>query len=213
MIGVFGGTFDPVHFGHLRPALEVAEALALREMRLVPTHVPPHRQAPVASAAQRLAMVQLAVAGEAGLVVDTRELERTGPSYMVDTLASLRAELGAEPLCLVLGADAYLTLESWHRWQELLALAHLVITHRPGWQLDTAAASEALTRLWREHGVASRDQLDARPAGTLWLQPVTQLDISATRIRAMLAAGHNPRYLLPDEVLAYIRAQNLYSEN
>jgi nicotinate-nucleotide adenylyltransferase len=213
MIGVFGGTFDPIHFGHLRPALEVAEALALREMRLVPTHVPPHRQAPVASAAQRLAMVRLAVAGEAGLVVDTRELERAGPSYMVDTLASLRVELGSEPLCLVLGADAYLTLESWHRWQELLELAHLVITYRPGWRLDTATASEALTRLWREHGVASREQLDARPAGTLWLQPVTQLDISATRIRAMLAAGHNPRYLLPDDVLAYIRTQNLYSEN
>jgi len=210
MIGIFGGTFDPIHYGHLRPALEVGESLGLREMRMLPSRLPPHRESPMASAEQRLAMLRLALEGQSSLVVDTRELEREGPSYMVDTLISLRAELGDEPLSLVLGADAYLTLETWRRWRELPDLAHLVIAHRPGWRLD--AADAAVRELFRERLAASPGELAARPAGLLWLQPVTQLDISATRIRNLIAAGHSPRYLLPDSVLAYIREHGLYSD-
>lgn len=213
MIGIFGGTFDPIHFGHLRPALEVGEALGLREMRMLPSGLPPHRDSPRASAQQRLAMLRLALEGQSSLVVDTRELERDGPSYMVDTLLSLRADVGDEPLCLVLGADAYLTLETWHRWCELPGLAHLVVAHRPGWRLDEADMGAALRELMQGRRAQSPAELATQPAGLLWLQPVTQLDISATRIRGMIAAGYNPRYLLPDGVLAYIREQGLYSQH
>jgi nicotinate-nucleotide adenylyltransferase len=211
MIGVFGGTFDPIHFGHLRPALEVFEALGLREMRMLPSRVPAHRDAPCAGAEQRLAMLRLALAGQSSLVVDTRELERGGPSYMVDTLTSLRAEIGAEPLCLVIGADAYLALDTWHRWRELPELAHIVVAHRPGRRLEEADGSPALHELFRGRRAQLPAELCTRPAGLLWLQPVTQLDISATRIRGLAAAGRSPRYLLPDNVLAYIREQRLYS--
>ena len=209
MIGIFGGTFDPIHYGHLRPALEVCEALGLREMRMLPSSLPPHRDTPHAGAAQRLAMLRLALEGQSSLVADTRELEREGPSYMVDTLISLRSEVGDEPLCLVLGADAYLTLESWHRWRELPELAHLVVAHRPGWRLEESAPG--LRELFGGRHVQSPAELATQSSGLLWLQPVTQLDISATRIRRLIAEGRSPRYLLPDSVLDYIRAQGLYS--
>lgn len=212
MLGIFGGTFDPIHYGHLRPALEVCEALGLREMRMLPSRLPPHRASPRATTDQRLAMLRLALAGQTSLVIDTRELEREGPSYMVDTLASLRAELGDEPLCLVLGADAYLTLETWHRWRELPELAHLVVAHRPGWRLDAADTGAALRELFHARRAQSPGELATQSAGLLWLQPVTQLDISATRIRELIAAKGSPRYLLPDNVLAFIREQGLYSE-
>lgn len=207
-VGILGGTFDPVHYGHLRSALELQEALELKEIRLLPSAVPPHRPAPRASAEQRLAMLRLAIAGQSGLSVDSHELERSGPSYMVDTLTSLRAELGDTPLCLILGADAFLGLPSWHRWQELNDLAHLVVMHRPGWSVESAEA--ALKAQLRERRLDSASALAAKPAGGIWLQPVTQLDISATALRELIAAGRSPRYLLPEAVWDYIRAQGLY---
>lgn len=208
-IGLFGGTFDPVHYGHLRPALEMREALALAEVRFIPAGVPPHRDPPAASAAQRTAMLELALQGQPGLCVDRRELERPGPSYMVDTLTSLRAELGDTPLCLLLGSDAYLGLASWHRWQELIELAHLVVMHRPGWS-PTQAGAGAPARLLAQRGTDDATALTRHPAGAVLLRAVTQLDISATAVRALIGAGHDPRYLLPDAVRDYIRAQGLY---
>ncbi len=210
MIGIFGGTFDPVHFGHLRPALEVKQALGLREMRLIPAFQPPHREAPVANPGQRLTMLRAAVGDEPDLLVDNREMRREGESYMVDTLASLREELGDEPLCLVLGSDAFLQLDSWHEWQQILELAHIVVTHRPGWQLDINEASPALQALWHERQANDRDQLAASPAGNIFSQSVTPLDISATQIRELVAAGQNPRYLVPEPVWNLIRTQGLY---
>jgi nicotinate-nucleotide adenylyltransferase len=210
MIGVFGGTFDPVHFGHLRPALDVKQALALREMRLVPAFAPPHRQPPVANPGQRLTMLRAAVGDEPDLVVDNREMQREGVSYMVDTLLSLREELGDEPLCLVLGADAFMQLDGWHQWQQIPELAHLVIAHRPGWEMEVDLLSVELQRLWRQCLAAEAAELTTQAAGKLWLQPVTQLDISATRIRALVAAGHSPRFLLPDSVWNLIRLHGLY---
>ncbi|PKM45740.1 MAG: nicotinic acid mononucleotide adenylyltransferase [Gammaproteobacteria bacterium HGW-Gammaproteobacteria-1] len=208
-IGILGGTFDPVHFGHLRPALELLETLGLAEVRLIPCGQPPHRSPPRAAAAARLAMLELALAGQPGLRVDTRELERPGPSYMVDTLASLRAELGPTPLCLLLGTDALLGLPGWHRWQELVQLAHLVVMHRPGWELSAAPAP--LAQLLAAQRVQDPAALTAQPAGAILFQPVTQLEISATAIRAMIAAGHSPRYLLPEAVWEWIRANELYT--
>ncbi len=208
MIGVLGGTFDPVHFGHLRAAVELREALGLDEVRLLPCGSPPHRDPPVASGADRRAMLEAAIAGEPGLAVDARELERPGPSYMVDTLASLRAELGhQEPLCLLVGSDAFAGLDRWHEWRRIPELAHLVVARRPGADLPGTGAVAELLAARRVHEVAA---LRTRPAGRILIQPVTLLDISATRIRALLAAGRSVRYLLPEAALEIVRARRLY---
>lgn len=209
MIGIYGGTFDPVHFGHLRTALEVREALGLDEVRFIPSRQPPHRAAPLASPEMRVAMLQRAVADEPGFVVDRREMERPGPSYMVDTLADLRAELGAAmPLCLILGYDAFLGLPGWNRWQELTNFAHLLVMTRPGAQAEWPAPLAAHLRGCM---TADMDRLRAAPSSLVLFQPVTALDISATRIRELLRAGRSARYLLPDAVLDFIRASGLYS--
>ncbi len=206
-IGILGGTFDPIHHGHLRPALEVLEALELAEVRFVPCRIPAHRAAPAVTAEQRLSLVRLAMVDQPGFVADDRELRREGPSYMVDTLVSLREELGETPLCLLLGADAFRDLPTWRRWQDLTRWAHLVVMRRPG-------AAQPLPPVLAEF-VAPRaihDPLALRhdPAGGILFQPVTQLDISATRIRALLARGQSPRYLLPEAVLTAIHDWALY---
>ncbi len=210
MIGIFGGTFDPVHFGHLRPALDVKQALGLDEMRMIPAFKPPHRIQPVANPGQRLTMLRAAVGDEPDLQIDNREMLREGESFMVDSLVSLRAESGDKPLCLVLGIDAFLKLDEWHRWQDIPELAHIVVTHRPGWQLDMNAASPKLRALWRERQVTDSTELTSSPAGRIILQAVTSLEISATQIRALVAAGKSPRYLLPDKVWNLIRMHSLY---
>lgn len=209
-IGVFGGTFDPVHFGHLRSALELFEQLSLQRMHLIPSAVPPHREAPRASAEQRLAMLRLAVEGQPGFVVDEREIRRQGPSYMVDTLLSLQAEVGETPLCLILGVDAFLGIPGWHQWQKLLELSHIVVAHRPGWHLDETRMSAALREVVREHRLSDSAALQSKNAGGVLLQGVTQLDISATDIRERIAAGKNANYLLPASVWQYIKSQDLY---
>jgi len=206
MICVYGGTFDPIHFGHLRTAFEVAEALEA-EMRLLPACRPPHRAQPVATPSQRLAMLERALIGQTRLRLDTRELDRGGVSYMVDTLTSLREERGRTPLALVLGQDAFIHLDRWHRWERLIELAHLVVMTRPGGTLPTAGP---VADLLEAHRAGSPEDLHARPAGGIWLCPVTALDISATRIRELCAAGRSPRWLLPDAVLNYIEAEGLY---
>ena len=207
MIGIFGGTFDPVHFGHLRPALEVQQALGLNEVRFIPAGQPPHRETPFTTTPQRLSMLRAAIEDQPGFVVDERELRREGPSYMVDTLASLREEVGQTPLCLILGYDAFLGLPGWHQWNSLIELAHLVITHRPGWNHDEL--DDALQSLVKqcETGV---ERLSEQAAGGLLFVPVTQLDISATIIREQIRAGQDIRYLLPDTVYRIIREQKLY---
>ena len=210
MIGIFGGTFDPVHFGHLRPALDVKQALGLRQMRLIPAFSPPHREQPVANPGQRLTMVRAAVGDEPELLVDNREMQREGVSYMVDTLSSLREEFGDEPLCLVLGSDAFLQLDGWHRWREIIKLAHIVVTHRPGWEMHIDTASEDIQQLWNECHIDDAAELENQPAGKIILQTVTPLEISATQIRAMIAAGKSPRFLLPEMVWNLIRMQGLY---
>lgn len=207
MLGIFGGTFDPVHFGHLRPALEVQQALGLNEVRFIPAGQPPHREVPHALPSQRLSMLRAAIEDQPGFVVDEREIRREGPSYMVDTLASLREEVGQLPLCLILGYDAFLGLPGWHQWHRLIELAHLVITHRPGWNHDDL--NDVLQSLVKQHEVA-HEQLSEQAAGGLLFVPVTQLDVSATTIREQIRAGQDIRYLLPDTVYRIIREQKLY---
>jgi len=208
-VAVFGGTFDPVHFGHLRSALELVDVLNLKELRFMPAAQPPHRGAPVVSAEHRAAMLDLAVAGEPRLRCDRRELKRDGPSYSVLSLQELREEIGPDrPLCMVLGADALAGLPRWHRWEEVFELAHLVALARPGWDWPGEAA---LTRLLRERRVEA-PALAAAPAGGLCLQTLRPWDISATAIRGLLQSGLSPRYLLPERVLDYINEHALYRD-
>jgi nicotinate-nucleotide adenylyltransferase len=203
-----GGTFDPVHHGHLRLALEALEKLGLAEVRFIPCHHPPHRERPIATAEQRLTLLQIATADQTGFVVDDRELHRAGPSYMADTLNSLRAQWGNKiPLCLLLGTDALTGLPHWHRWQELPELTHLVVINRPGTSVTLFQMLETIYG-WRR--LQQPKSLNEQPAGGILFQSMTQLDISATQIRQMLATGKSPRYLLPEAVLTYIRDQNLY---
>ncbi len=208
MIGIFGGTFDPIHFGHLRPALEVMESLGLDEVRFIPAHVPPHRDRPGRSTAERAEMVALAIAGQPGFVLDTCELEREGPSWTVDTLALLRERFGdAEPLLLMMGSDAFAGLPSWHRWERLVELAHIVVMTRPGDHPELAAFPAG----WVEARLAAgADDLRGAPAGRILRLPVTQLDISATKIREALRRGQSVRYLLPEPLLDYIQSRHLY---
>lgn len=206
--GVFGGTFDPIHFGHLRLAEELGEQLSLQTIRLIPARVPPHRSDPTVGAEDRLRMVQLAAAGNARLTVDDREIRREGPSYTVDTLAELRTEFGVDrPLWLMLGADAFAALMTWSRWERLFDLAHIVVATRPGYVMDFATLPEPL-------GTQARARLAQHPgpdaAGTVLTREISALDISASAIRRTLAEGRSVRYLVPDSVLDYIENHRLY---
>jgi nicotinate-nucleotide adenylyltransferase len=197
-----------VHFGHLRVALDVVEALGLERVHLVPLNVAVHREQPQAAGALRLAMLQVAVADEPRLVADGRELERAGGSYSVDTLRSFRAEFGPRrPLCLLLGGDAFNGFLGWHQPHEIAALAHLVVMQRPGYRLPEDPALQALVAQRRAATVAD---LAAAPAGRILFQPVTQLAVSASDIRARVAQGRSARYLTPAAVLALIAEHALY---
>ncbi len=209
MIGIFGGTFDPIHLGHLRPALEVYAALALTEVRFIPCGQPAHRTPPCADGRDRLAMLRLAVQGQPGFKVDDRELRRDGPSYMVDTLESLRQETDA-PLCLLLGLDAFASLTSWHRWQEILSLAHIVVMQRPGMTHEKLYQNDQLRPLLQQRLVETPQALFAATAGQVYSQAVTALDISATAIRQAVQRGESVRYLVPDAVYDYMKQRHFY---
>ena len=192
-LAIFGGTFDPVHLGHLSVAREAAELLDA-DVRLLPACIPPHRPAPTAGAAQRVAMLRAALRDQSRLSLDTRELQRSGPSYTIDTLVELRTEQGARPLVLLLGADAFAGLPGWHRWRELFDLAHIGVLSRPG---VAPVLADELDREVAGRRVAGAADLRRSPAGKVIELAVTPLEISATRIRQLLAAGRDPRYLLP----------------
>lgn len=212
-IGVLGGTFDPIHYGHLRLAEELAETLKLGEVRLIPSGTPPHRSRPQVAAEHRLAMVRLATADNARLGVDQREIQRAGPGYTFDTLAELRSEVGtARPLVLLLGADAFLEFATWHRWHEIFGLAHVAVAHRPGFPVEHWAGRmpQPLAREYAARRMQQPLATHLQPAGGIVVVPFTALDLSATAIRDMLRAGASPRYLLPASVLDYIRAHGLY---
>jgi nicotinate-nucleotide adenylyltransferase len=210
-IGIFGGTFDPIHYGHLRTALELKQRLELAAVHLVPVANPPHRSVPLNDGKLRLRMVEAAIRGEPGFVADDRELKRTGLSYTVDTLTSFRGEIGAErPLCLLLGMDAFLGLPKWHRWSELLELAHVVVAHRPGWEMPRVGV---LGDWLSTRGAPSAAELATRPAGFVHVQPVTQLEISSTDLRDTLRAGRDPKYLVPDGVRQIIIETECYAES
>ena len=213
-LAVLGGTFDPIHFAHLRLAEELADVFGLEEVRFVPAAAPPHRGAPQASAEQRRAMVLLAIAGNARFRLDDRELKRAGASYTYDTLSEIRREIGQRPLCLLMGADAFGPFATWHRWQDIFTLAHVVIARRPGYPLEELARSlpQPLRDAYLQRHVAHASTLHREPAGRIFTHEMTGLDVSATALRALIARRGSLRYLMPDSVIAYIESQGLYKE-
>lgn len=206
-LAVFGGTFNPVHLGHLRSAVELVECFSLDELRFMPCALPPHREAPGVDPETRAQLLELAIAGEPGLVCDRRELARPGPSYTIDSLLSLREELGrARPLLLVMGSDALAGLPRWHRWRELLTLCHILALARPDGELPAAGEAAALLARHRVDAPALRE----RPAGGIHLTTLRPLPISATEIRGLLQSGRSVRYLVPEPVHAYLQRHGLY---
>jgi len=201
LIGLLGGTFDPVHNGHLAVARAVCAALDMSRVHLILNAQPPHREPPACAVGHRLAMLQTAAAGEPWVVTDTRELARTGPSYTLWTLRSLRRELPEASLCWIVGIDAWLDMGSWYHLHELSSLAHLLIVKRPGWELSSTQAAQL-----------SRDveRLGRQTAGSRVLFEGPEMDVSATEIRTRIAARRDLEELLPAPVWAYIKREGLY---
>ena len=207
-IGILGGTFDPVHNGHLRMALECYERLDLGEVRLIPLHTPPHRYLPVATPEQRLAMLKLAISNRQGLTVDDCELRRKNISYTIDTLKLVRQQVNNTPICLLVGTDAFKTLNTWHNWQDLLKETHIVIAERPGSTIKPESTD--LTVLLAQHSTSDMSLLHKLPSGRIYEITMPLLDISATQIRDIFRSKHNPDFLLPGEVIDFIYTNNIY---
>jgi nicotinate-nucleotide adenylyltransferase len=205
VIGILGGTFDPIHYGHLRPAAQVLIALDLEEVRFIPAARPPHRRMPAATFAHRLRMVELAVAANPQFRVDERERNMPGPSYTVRTLESLRREYDSRPICLLMGSDAFRGLESWYQWERLLELSHIVVMERP------ASPTSAQLPSWAEHRLCrDKSELSNHAGGLISIQHVDPQDISASHIRALIASGQSVAGLLPGTVYDYIQRNHLY---
>lgn len=205
-IGILGGTFDPIHFGHLRMALDIQQAMGFKKIHMIPSSHPPHRTF-YASANQRLAMLKLALKDTPELMSDDRELKRQGPSFTIDTLKSLREQYGSStPICLILGMDQFANISTWYEWNKLVTLANLVIAPRP--KSNTALDSGAEQLLNTQVGVPTK--LITNPTGQLWVQPITTLDISSTQIRTLIQNRQSAKYLLPCSVLNYIEQNKLY---
>jgi nicotinate-nucleotide adenylyltransferase len=211
-VGILGGTFDPIHYGHLRLAEEMLELANLQQIRFIPAGTPPHRDAPQVSARHRSAMVQLAIADQPAFVLDEREVGCTTPCYTVDTLRELRAELGAaQPLCLLMGGDAFLQLHTWHEWERLFGLAHIVVGSRPGFTLeDRIHTATPVLRSHYQQRLCSAAALSRQPAGGIAELAIPELEISATLIRSRVAENRSIRYLLPNAVADYIHQHHLY---
>jgi len=212
-IGILGGTFDPIHFGHLRLAEEMLELAELKLIRFIPTGTPPHRDTPQVSARHRSAMVRLAIADQPAFVLDEREVDLTAPCYTVDTLRELRTELGAsQSLCLLMGGDAFLQLHTWHNWEQLFELAHIVVGYRPGYTLVERihSATEKL-RLHYQRRLCAVAALSQQPSGGIVELAIPKLEISATLIRRRVEENRSIRYLLPNSVADYIHQHHLYA--
>lgn len=207
----FGGTFDPIHYGHLRTVTALADEVGLESVVMLPNHVPPHRPQPEASPQQRLKMVELAIHNQRLFSVDDRELQRTTPSYTVETLEAIRQARGETiPLAFIIGQDSLLSLHKWHRWQALLDVCHLLVLSRPGYhdRMDTPALQQWLER----HRVTDAKLLSQQPHGYIYQAKTPLLEISATQIRQRLHQGISCRDLLPTSVQHYIELQGLYTK-
>jgi nicotinate-nucleotide adenylyltransferase len=215
LVGLLGGTFNPIHYGHLRMAQELANGLGMDEVKFIPSANPPHKDSISVSAEHRAAMVELAIADNPLFTIDKRELEREGASYTIDTLISLRKELGNNTaLCLMMGSDAFVKLNTWHRWQELLDYAHIILVQRPNPLSNQGKPQEPLPNelqtLLRDHYAEDVSTLHEESSGLINMQAISAQEISATQIRENLKHGVSVKYLLPKDVIGYIQQQQLY---
>ena len=209
-IAVLGGTFDPVHYGHLRSAVAVRDELSVQEVRMIPSLSPPHRDPPESSADHRVAMLHAAVAGEPGIVVDEREVYRDGPSYTVDTLRSLRSEVGADTsIYFVMGADAFYTLDQWYKWQEIIELSHIVVLKRPGFPLEIP---DEMQPWMNDKVVVAGASLSDRDYGNVVFLALEQVPVSSTLVRRAIHQGDSTDEMLPTSVIQYIRCNSLYEQ-
>lgn len=207
-LGIFGGTFDPIHVGHLRTGYELMHALQLAEVRWIPVGNPGHRDPPLATAALRLEMVRLAIAGQPGFILDDREIRRSGVSRTIDTLRELREEHPDRSICVLLGMDAFAGFMQWHRWQDIFDYAHLVVAHRPGWPPPTEGP---LATLLAERAMPDVGALRSAPCGGIHVRKVTPLEVSSTDLRELLVSGDDPRFLVPDPVRTIIIESGCYA--
>ena len=208
LIGILGGTFDPVHFGHLRMARELCEQLTLTEVRFIPCKNPVHKITVFASAEDRLAMLKLAIKDEPDFIIDECELIRHTPSYMVTTLINLKNNFPDNHLCLLLGADAFAQICSWHSWQDIFQLAHLVVVNRPHY---TEKFSAAVLALIKQREAKQLKELYSTGFGKIYLANTTLLNISSTAIRLQISKQKSSRFLLPDAVLNCINKHKIYA--
>lgn len=222
VIGILGGTFNPIHFGHLRMAQELADVLNLEEVRFIPSANPPHKHAPIVSAEHRAEMVSLGIANNSLFTFDDRELHRTGASYTVDTLQSLRGELGENiSLVLLMGSDAFTKFNTWHQWEKLIQLCHIALVQRPRTSAKEVALGDDISEkqplpkiletFLHNHYTENGDDLHETASGFITMQPMIALDISSTAIRQTLQNKHSARYLMPDNVIDYIHQHQLYN--
>lgn len=207
MIGIFGGTFDPVHYGHVKSALSIKDALHLTQIRFIPNRHPPHRASPWLSVEQRLLLLKTALMDIPGTVIDERELNRDGPSYIVETLASLRTDFPDDKLCLIIGMDAFAAITKWFRWRDLFDLCHLVVITRPGFymrQIEKEWSAQDYAFLSSKM-IDSADALSSQERGNIILLPVPALDISSTKIRERLVNNTSVSEWLPKSVSEQLR--------
>ncbi|EFB74236.1 nicotinate-nucleotide adenylyltransferase [Providencia rustigianii] len=208
---LFGGTFDPIHYGHLRPVEALAKQVGLQRVILLPNHVPPHRPQPQASPMQRLEMVQLAVQNNPLFTIDTRELQKSTPSYTLETLSELREELGStQPLAFIIGQDSLLSINTWYGWEQLLDKCHLLVCARPGY--STHFADPQMQQWLNQHQTDNPRQLSLQAKGLIFIADTPLVNISATEIRQKLSSGDSCNDLIPNAVLEYIQAHHLYQE-
>ncbi|WP_372882337.1 nicotinate-nucleotide adenylyltransferase [Psychromonas sp.] len=206
-IGFLGGTFDPIHFGHLRPALEISEAISLKQLFIMPNHIAPHKSKSHGSAKQRCKMVELAISSQSRMAIDKRELQRHQPSYTIDTLKELKAEYPDTPICFIMGMDSLTNFDSWYEWQNILSYCHLVISHRPGWQCKFNKKVETLVK---QHQTTDQHDLHNLQCGKIYFQTTSQLAISSTEIRELLKHNISIDFLTPEAVIDYIKEHHLY---
>jgi len=212
-IGILGGTFNPIHYGHLRMAQELAEGLGIDSIRFIPAANPPHKSTHNISASHRATMVDLAIANNKLFHLDDQELKRTGHSYTIDTLQNLRNELGHEvSIILLMGSDAFTQFDTWHRWQEIITLCHIAMVQRPQASKiePSRKLSPILENFLHNHYTETSDDLHTSPAGHITMRQITALDISSTAIRDAFQHSNSARYLMPDSVIDYIQAHQLY---
>jgi nicotinate-nucleotide adenylyltransferase len=209
-IGILGGTFDPIHNGHLRLAVEAHQQLKLDHVRLIPVNNPPHREIPIASSLQRQRMIELAITDQPAFTIDSRELERDTVSYSIDTLKSLRQEYTNDSLCLILGHDAFNKLDSWKDWQELLNYAHIIVANRPN---ESSTNISIELKSWIEqHQTTDKIDLEKKQSGFIYFITIPMLDISSSMIRHYYTQGKAVDDLLPTTINTYIEENNLYRD-